>query len=187
MALLKRGANVALTREIPSLTTVTIGVDWNAGAEVVLDASLVMVTMLCDHAHHIASQENFVFFNQIASPDQAVAQRENPLGGDQEQVDIDLRSVPDAISRIVVAVYVNEGLAARRTLGQLKSCSVRIMNSADGAELVRSEELASSLTNETALTLSELYRHGGGWKFKVLGQGYEGGASAMARDFGLPW
>lgn len=182
---MKRGANVALTREIPSLTGIVVGVRWDAGSEHVLEANLVMATLLCDRPNHALSDEHFVFFNQITSPDLSVHQLESALGGDKEQVEIDLGSVPAGVARIVVAVYVNEGPGARRTLGQLRSCTVRVLNRADGVELVASEDLAPALGLETALTLGEAYRHEGGWKFKVLGQGYADGISALARDFGL--
>ena len=41
MATMKRGANVALTREIPGLAGVVLGVSWNAGAETALTDNLV--------------------------------------------------------------------------------------------------------------------------------------------------
>ena len=72
-----------------------------------------------------------------------------------------------------------------RTLGQLREVSVRVLNLADNSELVRSENLAPGLQSETGLALGELYRHGGGWKFKVIGQGYGDGIRAMATDFGI--
>lgn len=182
---MKRGANVALTREIPSLTGVVVGVRWDAGREDVLEASLVMATLLCDRPNHAISGEHLVFFNQLSSPDLSVTQLETALAGDKEQVEVDLGSVPAEVTRIVVAVYINDGPGARRTLGQLRSCTVRVLNRDDNAELVRSEDLAPALSSETALTLGELYRHEGGWKFKVLGQGYADGITALARDFGL--
>jgi tellurium resistance protein TerD len=185
MALMKRGANVALTREVPSLSRAVIGVRWNAGGEYVLDENLVMATLLCDSANHVISPEHFVFFNQLTSPDLSVAQTESALGGDKEQVEIDLATVPAQVNRIVVAAYLNEGPGPRRTLGQLRALEVRVVNGADGAELLRSEDLAPGLSSETALTLAEMYRHDGGWKFKVLGQGYAEGVGALARDFGL--
>jgi tellurium resistance protein TerD len=185
MALLKRGTNVALTREIPSLSRLTLGVHWNAGAETVLDHNLVMVTLLCDAANRALSEEHFVFFNQLSSPEESVVQAQQALGGDQEQVTVELAAVPDQVERLVVAVYVNEGPGQRRTLSQLKTCSIRVLNADDGQELVKSEELATGLSNETSLTLGELYRNQGGWKFKVLGQGYAGGVTALAKDFGL--
>lgn len=185
MAQLKRGTNVALTREIPSLSRVTLGVHWNAGAETVLDQNLVIVTLLCDAGSRALSEEHFVFFNQLSSPDESVVQSQQALGGDQAQVSVELPAVPVEVERIVVAVYVNDGPGHRRTLSQLKSCSIRVLNADNGQELVKSEELATGLSSETSLTLGELYRNQGGWKFKVLGQGYAGGLSAMAKDYGL--
>jgi tellurium resistance protein TerD len=182
---MKRGANVALTREIPGLTGVVLGVRWNAGGETVLDESMVMATILCDPGGKALSDEHFVFFNQLASPELSVHRMDHALGGDKEQVEVDLAAVPAEVDRIVVVVYVNEGPAQRRTLGQLRSCEVRVLDLADNRELVRSEDLAGALDGETALTLAELYRHAGDWKFRVLGQGYAGGISALGKDYGL--
>ena len=62
---MKRGANVALTQEIPDLTGVVLGVRWNAGAEQVLTDNLVVATILCDARSQALSDEHFVFFNQL--------------------------------------------------------------------------------------------------------------------------
>lgn len=186
MAEMKRGANVALTREVPGLTGLVLGMSWNAGAEHVLDENLVFAAILCDADGRAGSDRDLVFFNQVTSADQSVQELETALGGDREQLEIDLASVPGQIDRIVAVLYVNEGPAQRRTLGQLRSCVVRVLNAADNKELVRSEDLASGFTTETAVVLGEVYRHDGGWKFKVLGQGYARGIAGIAQDYGIP-
>jgi len=186
IAQLKRGANVELTREIPNLTGLVVGVHWNVGSETTLGDNLVLATILCDANGKALSENHFVFFNQLASPELSVQQLEHALGDDQEQVEIDLAAVPAEVERITVVLYVNEGPGQRRTLGQLKSCVVRVLNLAGNAELVRSEELAVGLREELALILGEVYRHGSGWKFKVLGDGYAKGVAGLASDFGLP-
>jgi tellurium resistance protein TerD len=186
MAEMKRGANVALTREVPGLTGVVLGMSWNAGAERVLEDSLVFAAILCGTDGRARSDQDFVFFNQLSSPDQSVQQLEQALGGDNEQIVVELAAVPAEIDRIVVVLYVNDGPAQRRTLGQLRACVIRVLNAADNRELVRSEELASSFDTETAVTLGELYRHEGGWKFKVLGQGYSKGVAGIAADYRIP-
>lgn len=186
MATLKRGANVALTREVPNLRRVVLGVSWDAGAERALDQNLVMATMLCDSSSRVLSSAHFVFFNQLLSPDLSVAQLANALGNDKEQLVIDLPSVPPEVERIVVTLYVNAGPGQRRTLARLRSCAIRVINDTDQVELVRSEDLAPGLSHETAVTLGEMYRHLEGWKFKVLGQGYADGIQALAVDYGLP-
>ncbi|MEP7193200.1 MAG: TerD family protein [Actinomycetota bacterium] len=179
-----RGSNVALTREIPSLTGVVVGVKLHSTERVLVD-NLVVATILCDSSGKALSDEHFVFFNQLSSPELSVTQLAHAVGRDTEQVEIDLDAVPTEVSRIVVVTYINEGNLARRTLGQLNEASVRVLNLADNTELVRSENLASGLHNESGLALGELYRHGGGWKFKVIGQGYRDGIRAMAADFGI--
>jgi tellurium resistance protein TerD len=182
---MKRGANVALTREIPDLRSIVVGVRFAAGAEQVLIDNLVLATILCDEESHALSDEHFVFFNQLQSPDLSVEQLTQAVGPDTEQVEIDLTAVPDEVDRIVLIAYVNEAIAARRSLGQLKDCTVRVLNLADNAELVKSENLAPALSAETALVLGEVYRHDGHWKFKVIGLGYADGIKAVARDFGV--
>jgi tellurium resistance protein TerD len=182
---MKRGANVSLTREVPSLKGLVVGVKWNAGSETALADNMTMATILCGADGRALSDQHFVFFNQLSSPDLSVQQLTEALGGDQEQIEIDLDSVPAEVDRIVVVVYVNDGPAQKRTLGQLRSCVVRVLNLDGNAELVRSEELANTLQSETALALGEVYRHGGEWKFKVLGQGYSKGIAGIASDYGL--
>jgi tellurium resistance protein TerD len=186
MAEMKRGANVALTREIPGLTGLVLGMRWNAGAERVLEDSLVFAAVLCGADGRARSDQDFVFFNQLSSPEESVQQLEQALDGDQEQIVVDLQSVPPEIDRIVVVLYVNESPAQRRTLGQLRSCVIRVLDARDNRELVRSEELAHAFDAETAVALGEVYRHPTGWKFKVLGQGYSKGVTGIASDYGIP-
>ncbi|MGI8665800.1 MAG: TerD family protein [Jatrophihabitans sp.] len=182
---MKRGSNVALTREIPALRTVLLGVRFAAGAEKPLSDNLVVATILCNAANKALSDEHFVFFNQLSSPEESVSQRDTALGEDIEQVEVRLADVPVEVERIVVVLYLNEGIAQRRSLGQLRECHIRVLNAEGNTELVRSENLAPALTSETAMALGELYRHQGGWKFKVIGEGYAKGIVGVAADYGV--
>lgn len=183
---MQRGANVELTREIPSLAHVVLGIDWNSGGETIVEENLVFAAILCDENGRARSADDFVFFNQLADPDLSVRQLESALGPDQEQIDIDLRAVPESISRIIAVLYLNEGTARRRSLGQLRRCVLRVLNGDGNVELVRSEDLALTFNAETAATLGEVYRYRGGWKFKVLGQGHTTGIRGVAADYGIP-
>lgn len=185
MAVMKRGSNVALTREIPNLTGLVLGVRWDAGSERALSDNLVVATILCDEHSKALSDEHFVFFNQLTEPSMTVSQLEQAMGNDDEQIEIQLSAVPVEVSRIVVVLYLNEGMGLRRSLGQLRECVVRVLNLAGNSELVRSENLANALDGETALSLGEVYRHQGGWKFKVIGEGYSTGIAGLAKDYGI--
>jgi tellurium resistance protein TerD len=186
MAEMKRGANVELTREIPGLRGLVLGMSWNAGGERVLDESLVFAAILCGADGRARSDRDFVFFNQLSSPEQSVHRLEEALGSDREQIEVDFAAVPTEIDRIVVVLYVNDNPAQRRTLGQLRSCVIRVLDLANNRELVRSEELAPAFSAETAVALGEVYRHQGGWKFKVIGQAYDKGIAGIASDYGIP-
>ena len=183
---MSRGANVALTREIPGLRQLAVGVAWNAGGERVLDDNLVFGAVLCDSASKALSPEHFVFFNQLTTPDESVTQLEQAMGGDREQVEVDLPDVPPEVARIVLVVYLNEGSAQRRTLGQLREMTVVVREVPSYRELVRSENLAPAFGAETAVVLGEVYRNGPDWKFKVVGEGYTSGIAGIASDYGLP-
>lgn len=185
MVAMKRGTNVSLSREIPDLAGLVLGVSWNAGSETALADNLVMAAILCDEHGRALSDDHFVFFNQLASPDLSVHELDKALGPDAEQIEIDLAAVPPEVERIVAVLYINDGPAQRRTLGQLRSCVLRVLNRKGNQELVTSEDLAPAFTSETAVVLGEVYRHNGEWKFRVLGQGYAKGLAGIAADYGL--
>ena len=185
MSALAKGANVALTKEIPNLSGIVVGVRWDAGTERVLAENLTLLTLLCGADPKVLSQEHAVYFNQLVSADLSTAQLEQAMGGDTEQVEVELSGVPAAVERIIFIVYVSEGSGANRNLGQLRDCTLRVLNLATGAQIISTVNLAAGLSKETALTLAEVYRHAGDWKFRVLGAGYSNGLAGVARDFGV--
>lgn len=182
---LTRGANVALTQEVRGLAGVVVGVAWDAGPDEALAGRLVCATLLLAASGDLRSPEDFVFFNQLVSPDLSVGQRPVARGTDREQVEVDLPDVPADVDRILFILYVDDGAEVRRTLGQLRSCRVRVLDARDDRELAASEDLAPGLREELAVVLGELYRRGAEWKFRVVGQGYSSGLTGVARDHGL--
>ena len=46
-------------------------------------------------------------------------------------------------------------------------------------------DLSEDASTETAMIFGEVYRHGGEWKFRAVGQGYAGGLGPLARNFGV--
>ena len=69
---LAKGGNVSLTKEAPGLTSVIIGLGWDVrtttGADHDLDASAI----LCDATGRVLTDQHFVFFNNLRSPDGSV-------------------------------------------------------------------------------------------------------------------
>ena len=185
---LSKGGNVSLTKEAPNLTAVQVGLGWDArtttGADFDLDAS----ALLTDGGGKVLSDQHFVFYNNLTSPDGSVQHTGDNLTGegegDDEVINVDLSAVPAECSKIVFPVSIYEAEARQQSFGQVRNAYIRVVNQADGRELAR-YDLTEDASTETAMVFGELYRHGGEWKFRAIGQGYASGLRGIAQDFGV--
>ena len=185
---LSKGGNVSLTKAAPNLAAIAVGLGWDvrstAGDDFDLDASALA---LGDN-HKILSDEWFVFFNNLKSPDGSIEhQGDNLTGegeGDDEVINIDLKTVPQQAVSIIIAVSIYDAESRRQSFGQVRNAYIRIINQANGAELAR-YDLSEDAAVETAMVFGELYRNGAEWKFRAVGQGYASGLVGIAQDFGV--
>ncbi|MYS25100.1 tellurium resistance protein TerD [Streptomyces sp. DvalAA-14] len=184
---LAKGGNVSLSKAAPNLTQVQIGLGWRArsttGADFDLDAS----ALLCANGR-VMGDEYFVFYNNLKSPEGSVEHTGDDLtggsGGDDETILVDLSTVPASVDKIVFPVSIYDADARVQTFGQVSEAYIRVLNQADGAELAR-YDLTEDASTETAMIFGELYRYGGEWKFRAVGQGYASGLRGIALDFGV--
>ena len=127
------------------------------------------------------SDEHFVFFNNLKSPDGSVEHTGDNLTGegegDDEQIKVNLAGVPADVDKIVFPVSIYDAESRSQNFGQVRNAFIRIVNQADGTELAR-YDLSEDASTETAMVFGELYRNGAEWKFRAVGQGY---ASGLAR------
>ncbi len=185
---LSKGGNVSLTKSAPGLTNILIGLGWDAratdGAGFDLDASGFLLTS----AGKVRSDADFIFFNQPASADGSVKHLgDNTTGageGDDEQMAVDLTKVPADVDKIAIAVTIHEAETRKQSFGMVSQAFVRVVNAADNVEIVR-YDLSEDFSIETALVFGEIYRNSGEWKFKAVGQGFQGGLGAMAKSYGV--
>jgi tellurium resistance protein TerD len=185
---LTKGGNVSLTKQAPGLSAVVVGLGWDArttdGKAFDLDASAIV----CNADGKALSDQHFVFFNNLTSPDGAVQHSGDNLTGegegDDEQVRVNLAGLPPEAARIVFPVSIYEGDTAGQTFGQVRNAFIRVVNQADNAELAR-YDLSEDASTETAMVFGELYRGTDEWKFRAVGQGYSAGLAGIARDFGI--
>jgi tellurium resistance protein TerD len=185
---LSKGGNVSLTKEAPNLTAVLVGLGWDArtttGADFDLDASALMT----GPEGKVVSDRHFVFFNNLTSPDGSVEHTGDNLTGegegDDEQIKVNLTGVPAEVAKIVFPVSIYDAENRQQSFGQVRNAFIRVVNQADGRELAR-YDLTEDASNETAMVFGELYRHGGEWKFRAIGQGYASGLRGIAQDFGV--
>ncbi|MBN9619804.1 MAG: TerD family protein [Actinobacteria bacterium] len=185
---LSKGGNVSLTKQAPGLKAVLVGLGWDArtttGADFDLDASALMLNT----SGKILSDQHFVFFNNLTSPDGSVQHMGDNLtggdDGDDEVIKVDLDAVPAETDKIVFTVSIYDAEARQQAFGQVRNAYIRVVNQADNAEITR-YDLSEDASSETAMIFGELYRNAGEWKFRAVGQGYSTGLAGIARDFGV--
>lgn len=185
---LSKGGNVSLSKEAPGLKTVRVGLGWDPratdGAAFDLDASV----FLLNEGGRVRGDGDFIFYNNLRSSDGSVAhQGDNTTGqgeGDDEQVVVELDKVPADVSKLSFAVTIHDADSRRQNFGMVSNSYMRVVNESGGAEIARFD-LSEDASTETAMIFGELYRHGGEWKFKAIGQGFAGGLGPLARNFGV--
>ena len=134
------------------------------------------------------SDADFIFYNQAKSADGSVEHTgDNRTGagaGDDEALMIDLSKVPAEIEKISVCVTIHEAEARRHNFGMVASAYIRCVNAETNGEVAK-YDLSEDASVETAMIFGEIYRHGGDWKFKAIGQGFKGGLGPLAKNFGV--
>jgi tellurium resistance protein TerD len=183
-----KGGNVSLSKEAPGLTKILIGLGWDAratdGADFDLDASAFLLA----ESGKVRSDADFIFYNQLKSSDGSVEHTGDNLTGegegDDESIKVDLSRVPEAIQKIAVAVTIHDAENRKQNFGMVQNAFIRVVNDSDNKEIAR-YDLTEDYSTETALIFGEIYRHGAEWKFRAVGQGFQGGLAPLARNYGV--
>jgi tellurium resistance protein TerD len=185
---LVKGGNISLSKQAPGLTAVRVGLGWDTRATDGDDFDLDASVFVLNAAGRVRSDADFVFFNNKVAADGAVEhQGDNQTGdgdGDDEVVAVKIERLPADVQKLSFGVSIYDSDARRQNFGMVSNAYIRIVDAAGGAEIAR-YDLSEDASTETAMIFGELYRHGGEWKFKAIGQGFAGGLEPLARSFGV--
>ena len=185
---LNKGGNLSLSNTDPSLNQVLIGLGWDARATDGVDFDLDASAFLLAANDKVRAETDFIFYNQTRSPEGSVEHTgDNRTGagdGDDEAVKIDLAKVPAEVQKIAITVTIHDAESRGQNFGQVQNAFIRVVNDQTNVEIVRFD-LNEDYSTETAMIFGELYRHNGEWKFRAVGQGYNGGLSALCRQYGI--
>ena len=123
----------------------------------------------------VPSDDEFVFYNQPASPD-GVARLS--IDGDREQgLSIDLAAASDEIEKITIGAAID----GDATFGDVGAISVTV----DAAEFTFAKAVLDAATTERSMIIAEIYRRHGLWRLRAVGQGYDDGLAEFAVRHGV--
>ena len=185
---LQKGGNVNLSKEAPGLVNLKVGLGWDTratdGAAFDLDGAVFMLNA----SGKVRSDADFIFYNNLRSADGSIIHSgDNRTGqgeGDDESVTLDLSKVPADIDRVVLAVTIHDGETRRQNFGMVGKAFVRCVNGANDSEIAR-YDLSEDGSTESAMIFGEVYRNGADWKFRAVGQGFNGGLGPLAKNYGV--
>ncbi|MBK1649380.1 TerD family protein [Rhabdochromatium marinum] len=166
------GANATL-----DLQSVLIRIGWETDLSCDVDASAFLV----NEKNTVRQDQDFVFYNQTETSCGSVS-LEKSSEQDKYRFRVLLNQIPKDVSKIVIAITVDTENNTYHC-GFLKNLYVCLTDLSGEDEKIRFD--INNLEKEKALMLCDLYRHKDDWKFRAVGQGYNGGLEAMASAFGV--
>jgi len=187
---LQKGQRVSLDN---SLKLALVGLGWDTnrydgGYDFDLDASV----FLLGADGRLQRDEDFIFYNNLRSRNDAVIHTGDNLTGegegDDEVILIDFSKIPADIQKLAICVSIHEADVRRQNFGQVSNAYIRIARMADAydmdGETVLKFDLEEEFSIETALVVAEIYNRGGVWRFNAVASGYQGGLAAIIRSYG---
>lgn len=191
MVNLSKGQRVSLDK---GMVRALIGLGWDTnqydgGYDFDLDAAAFL---LGDNGK-VNRDEDFIFYNNLVSRNEAVVHTGDNLtgegDGDDEVILIDFSKMPEDISKIAITVTIHEAVARKQNFGQVSNAYVRVAKRLSEDDTKGEDELRFDLVEdfsvETAIVVCEIYKNNGTWKFNAVASGYQGGLEALCRSFGV--
>jgi tellurium resistance protein TerD len=203
---LSKGAKVDLTKTNPGIKLYRVGLGWNANASVGNTFDLDVSAFLLDEHGKCTSEENFVFYNNLKSPNDFVVHTgDNRTGagsGDDEKLIVDFNKVLPNVKKVLFVVTIDGAAAKQQNFGQVSGAYIRIMDEtkAKAADALTDEaaqeaaykaaeilkyDLNEDYSIETAVLFGSIYEKDGEWKFSADGVGRKEGLDAYVHEFGL--
>ncbi|WP_172639213.1 restriction endonuclease [Streptomyces tailanensis] len=153
-----------------------LGMSWTGGV------ALDVCALVC-HGNRVLSDDHFVFFNNLRTPDGTVRALP-PTAPDKAAIQVSFDALPDTADRLVLVAAVDPAVNPEADLSGFTDACIRLLDPS------RTEqgrlEVSDGRSGETALVLGSFRRRAGGdWDFVLGGKGYRGGLEELVQDYGI--
>ena len=182
---LVKGQKIDLTKGNSGLNQIMVGLGWDpvssgkgllkamfggAQKDVDCDAAVIML----DANNKLGNNKDVVYFGNLTHSSHSIRHMGDNLtgdgAGDDEQIFVELKSVPANIEKLVFVVNIYDCISRRQDFGMIQNAYIRIVDNHSKEELVRFN-LTDNYKGYTGLEVGEVYRHNGEWKFAAIGNG----------------
>lgn len=178
---LQKGQKVSLSKDNAGLSKIVVGLGWDqveqprggffAPKPQAIDCDAFAI-LLCDGK--LASKDDIVYFGNLTHASKSVQHMGDNLtgagDGDDEQIVINLNSVPSTYDKIVLAVNIYKANERKQHFGLIRNAFIRLVDARDNNEMCI-YNLTENYSGQTAMLFGEVYRYNNEWKFNAVGQG----------------
>ncbi|MGB3266849.1 MAG: TerD family protein [Microcoleus sp.] len=179
---LTKGQSIVLSKSEFDLSRLTMALGWDvaktkkglfgrsSGANFDLDSYAML---LGENGKLKNYKEDVIYYSHLESKDKTVVHSGDNLtgegDGDDEQILVKLSSLPSEYHKIILGVNIYDAKNRKQHFGMVENAYVRAVDAA-GKEIAR-YRLSNDPSYEGKLNMlmGEIYREGGEWKFKALG------------------
>lgn len=177
---LQKGQKVSLSKDNAGLSKVVVGLGWDEAQQkrgffapkpqpIDCDASAILLIN-----GKLGANDDVVYFNNLRHRTGTVQHMGDNLTGagegDDEQIIVDLASVPAQYDKIVIVVNIYQAYQRKQHFGMIQNAFIRLVDARNNTELCK-YNLSEDYSGMTAMIFGEIYRHNGEWKFNAVGQG----------------
>lgn len=176
---LEKTGKVSLSKEAESqgigdLDKVNVGLGWRAsttGSTYDLDAWAMVA-----RAGRQFSSDNLIYYGHRADSRKTIRHQGDDLvgagSGDNEIIEIDLKSMPEDYMRVYVGVTIYMAKSKRQKFGDVKNTFIRVFDRKSGKELCRyADEFSGALADSTTMLMGYFERRDNEWDFVAVGDG----------------
>ncbi|MCC9704584.1 restriction endonuclease [Streptomyces sp. MNU76] len=153
-----------------------LGMYWTGGV------ALDVCALVC-HGNRVLSDDHFVFYNNLRTPDGTV-RAVPPTAPDKAAIQVSFDALPATADRLVLVAAIDPAANPDADLSGFTDAGIRLLDPSR-AEQGRLD-VSDGRAAETALTLGSFRRRANGdWDFVVGGKGYGGGLEELVQDYGI--
>ena len=190
---LQKGQKVSLSKDNAGLSKVIVGLGWDEVKQkggffapkpkpIDCDASALLLNNV-----KIVALEAVVCIGNLNHKSGTVRHMGDNLtgagDGDDEQIIVDLASVPDEYDRIIVVVNIYQAVQRNQHFGMIENAFIRLVDARNNSEMLK-YNLTENYSGMLAMIFREIYRLNGEWKFNAIGQGTnDPGVGELARRY----
>jgi tellurite resistance protein TerA len=136
----------------------------------------VCAYVLAESTQKVSGDDDMIFYGQLRNQAGTVSAK---LEQTRSTFTLDLARIPAGVGKIAFSATLDQ---PQTTFSAFDQITLQIKQN---GQVIATAKIPTQAMQETALILGEFYLRQGAWKFRVVGQGFNGGLKPLAEHFGV--